>query len=339
MPLVSIIITSYNYEKFLSEAIDSALNQTYKNMEVIVVDDGSTDNSRDIIASYGNRITAVFKENGGQASAFNAGFTISNGNIVIFLDSDDNLCLSAVEEVSRVWHPGISKVHYRLQWIDADGNLLNTYVPPAGYPLASGDLKSTILRQGLYRTMPTSGNAFSREFLQEVLPIPEQNWRICPDAFLNAQVPFYGEIGVVEKTLGYYRVHGSNASSPTKYDSDIERLTDDITTREKCGALILKLAEKMDLKATFNPTVVIAKKLVLLMICPGHDFVRKDHLSKLIFSGICAVWKESEISFLKQIVISGLFVLLPFMPRNLGKRLTFWYVYPDKRPSFINRLV
>ena len=86
-PLVS-IISNYNYERFLEEAIDGALDQTYSNVEVIVVDDGSTDDCRRIIAGYGKRIVTVSKENGGQASACNVGFQASKGEIVIFLDAE-----------------------------------------------------------------------------------------------------------------------------------------------------------------------------------------------------------------------------------------------------------
>ena len=70
---VSIIISNYNYGRFLSAAIDSALAQTYQTVEVIVVDDGSTDNSREVIESYGDRITALFQKNGKQAAALNYG--------------------------------------------------------------------------------------------------------------------------------------------------------------------------------------------------------------------------------------------------------------------------
>jgi glycosyltransferase involved in cell wall biosynthesis len=98
--LVSIIINNYNYGHFVSEAIDSALNQTYSQIEVIVVDDGSTDNSRKIIASYEHRITSILKENGGQASALNAGFAATQGDIICFLDADD---IFLIEKLKKSW--------------------------------------------------------------------------------------------------------------------------------------------------------------------------------------------------------------------------------------------
>ena len=101
LPLVSIIISSYNYARFLPEAIDSALNQSYPNTEVIVVDDGSTDGSPGILAGYSDRIHAILKENGGQASALNAGFQASRGSVVLFVDSDDRLLPGAVAEAVR----------------------------------------------------------------------------------------------------------------------------------------------------------------------------------------------------------------------------------------------
>ena len=88
-PLVSIVVNNYNYASYLAQAIESALGQTYPHTEVVVVDDGSTDGSWEIVASYGDRVRALRKVNGGQASAFNAGFEMSRGEIVWFVDSDD----------------------------------------------------------------------------------------------------------------------------------------------------------------------------------------------------------------------------------------------------------
>src|SRR5438046_10766138 len=86
--LVSIIVNNYNYERFLTEAIDSALNQTYYNTEVIVVDDGSTDGSLEIIASYGHQSIPLLKGNGGQNAALNAGFSLSRGDVGWALNSE-----------------------------------------------------------------------------------------------------------------------------------------------------------------------------------------------------------------------------------------------------------
>src|SRR6476659_10838497 len=108
--MVTIIINNFNYAKYIGASIESALAQTYDNVEVIVSDDGSTDNSREVIESYGSSIVAVFKPNGGQASALNAGFKKSSGDLVIFLDADDVLWPSCVAEVVRHWHSDLTKL-------------------------------------------------------------------------------------------------------------------------------------------------------------------------------------------------------------------------------------
>lgn len=89
---ISIIIPIYNQEKFLNRCVDSVLNQTYKNLEIILVNDGSTDNSAKIIENYSqiyNRIRIINKKNGGISSARNAGLSIANGDFLAFVDSDD----------------------------------------------------------------------------------------------------------------------------------------------------------------------------------------------------------------------------------------------------------
>lgn len=86
---VSVIIPTYNYGEFISDSIESVINQTYKDFEVIVVDDGSTDNTTDIIKKYKNRISYFYKENGGPSSARNYGIKNSKGEYICFLDADD----------------------------------------------------------------------------------------------------------------------------------------------------------------------------------------------------------------------------------------------------------
>jgi glycosyltransferase involved in cell wall biosynthesis len=109
--LASIVIGNYNYARFLSAAVESALSQTYRDVEVIVVDDGSTDESRSILHRYKDRVRIVLQENGGRAAVFNSGFRVSSGDIVLFLDSDDLLIPHAIEAVAG--HPRRNTVQGR----------------------------------------------------------------------------------------------------------------------------------------------------------------------------------------------------------------------------------
>ena len=88
-PLISVIIPTYNHGQFIQEAIESVFAQTYKTLEVIVVDDGSTDNTREILKKYECGITYIFQNNEGVSSARNHGLSIAKGELIAFLDSDD----------------------------------------------------------------------------------------------------------------------------------------------------------------------------------------------------------------------------------------------------------
>ena len=209
--LTSIIINNYNYGHFLNEAIDSALNQTYPNIEVIVVDDGSADNSRDIIAEYGNRIIPVLKENGGMASAFNAGFNVSSGHVIISLDSDDLLLPFAVENaIQRFNNIRVTKVHWYLWEINKRGQKSGTMNPKVNLP--EGDLRDEVIKNGPVACVssPTSGNAWSRKFLEKVLPIPELEFKRSSDSYLYTLAPIYGSVERITEPQGYYRIHSNN---------------------------------------------------------------------------------------------------------------------------------
>ncbi len=147
-PLVSIIINNYNYGRYLPDAIDSALSQNYKNVEVIVVDDGSTDNSREVILQYSEKIIAtIHSQNTGQASAFNTGFQNSSGEIIIFLDSDDTLlenCLT--NAVTSFDTPLVVKTHWPLWLVDINGKNSGKYVPEGTLP--SGNLLVEVIEFG-----------------------------------------------------------------------------------------------------------------------------------------------------------------------------------------------
>jgi glycosyltransferase involved in cell wall biosynthesis len=225
--LVSIVINNYNYARFLREAIDSALAQTHPHCEVIVVDDGSTDDSWAVIEEYAGRIIPVRKANGGQASAFNAGFAHCGGEIVIFLDADDRLLPSAAHAaVKRLEDSAVVRVHWPLCEIDETGRPTGRLYPP--HPLAEGDLSATVLANGpiSYVNAPTSGNAWRRSFLEQVLPVRDCGDKHGGDAYLFTLSPFFGLLGKIDTPQSCYRVHAGNYSGHTilsKVRRDVRR--------------------------------------------------------------------------------------------------------------------
>jgi glycosyltransferase involved in cell wall biosynthesis len=216
--LVSVVVVNHDYGRFLEAAIDSALGQSHAATEVIVVDDGSTDDSRDRIAGYRDRVVPVFKENGGQASAFNAGFEASRGEVVLFLDADDLLLPAAAETAALCLSDGEAvKVHWRLWQIDETGRRTGRRYPEQ--PVGAGDLREHVIRHGpnSYVSPPTSGNAWTRAYLEKVLPVRECGDKHGADAYLSMLAPLHGPIRRTEPQ-SCYRVHPGNFSGRSVLD-------------------------------------------------------------------------------------------------------------------------
>lgn len=213
---MSIIINNYNYGAFLNCALDSVLNQKYGSIEAIAVDDGSTDASCSVLSRYVNDCIIVRKTNGGQASAMNAGFAVSRGEWVLFLDADDALFEDAIANLithvsALPKHLSMSKLHAPLLAADTDGQVSNRRVPYQ--PLAEGDLRPALLRWGpeSYVCSPNSGNLWHRSFLAAVMPIPVKQYRISADAYLFTLSPLFGYTGRLEQPVGMYRLHSTNS--------------------------------------------------------------------------------------------------------------------------------
>lgn len=234
-PLISIVITSYNYGRYLRECVDSALAQTHRPLEVIVVDDGSKDDSPEIIQSYGDRVTAILKSNEGPASAWNKGFATSKGEFVLFLDSDDALLPSAAATALAAFDADdVVRVQWPLFQINEHGQRTGGLVP--GADLHEGHLLNALLRNGpaSYMSSPTSGNLWRRSFLEKVIPVPPQFKLMC-DAYLMTMSPLHGAIRALKEPQGFYRTHGKNDYHGMSFLPRLER--DIVSFEHRCELL------------------------------------------------------------------------------------------------------
>jgi glycosyltransferase involved in cell wall biosynthesis len=337
--LVSIIINNYNYGQFLEQAITSALTQSYSNIEVIVVDDGSTDDSHAVIVKYGDKVVTLMKENGGQASAFNAGYALSHGDIIVFLDADDFLFHDAVEKIVAAWQPDLAKLHYRLRMVDDLGNSLQDCVPLSRIPLATGDLKEHVLRGGSYEYPPTSGNAFSREALAALLPMPEKELRIAADGYLLSIIPLLGPLAACDDPLGAYRVHGKNRWYSNSLD--ISRLRQNLAYEVNLQGLISAWMARFEFSAIRNDLMDnfghVRGRLASLRLAPETHPFSDDNRCKLIIQGMRATCHANELNWKKKLLVYFCFIFIGFLPRLLIRRPVAWMLYPS-RPDYINLL-
>ncbi|HUO04946.1 MAG TPA: glycosyltransferase family A protein [Candidatus Binataceae bacterium] len=335
-PLVSIVVGNFNYARFLNAAIDSALGQTYRRVEVIVVDDGSSDNSREIIAAYGKRIVPVIKAEGGHASALNSGFRASHGDIVIFLDSDDMLLKEAAEEVVRAWRPGVAKVQFVLDQIDAQGRPLGIAVPYTPAAMPDGDLRERILSEGGYVTPPTSGNAFSRPALEQLMPLAESQWFLAANTSLEVLAPFFGDVVSIRRTLGLYRVHGANygmlgtSLAPQKLRSKL------VTDLQRENA-IREFAARQNMPAPRSHASGdpdhLKYRLASIRLEPKlHPFLDDDRIS-LMAHGMSACWNSGRYNWRGKLFNSVWFPIAALMPISLARPILRMGIVPRSRPS------
>ncbi len=342
----TIIVNNYNYARFLPRAIESALAQTYPWTEVIVVDDGSTDDSRAVIRSYGDRVVPVFKENAGQASALNSGFARCGGRAVIFLDADDTLHPDIVERVVACFQadPSVVRVQYRLAVIDAAGTPTGMLKPPLTGWMPSGDLRREVL---LYADdipwLPTSGNAFSADMLRRIFPIPEDAYRICADFYLSNLSPLFGRVISLAETGGYYRVHGSNHHA--KAQLDLQQTRQIIVRTRQTHGHIRDHAQRLGLTDTLGEgvaalsTTFVANRLVSLRLDHAQHPIAGDNRFALARRGVRAAWRRPDLPLLARVMYMAWFLLAAVAPQRAVPSLADQFFFPESRNRWLDRLL
>lgn len=206
MPKVSVIIPTYNRANYICEAIDSVLNQTFQDFEIIVVDDGSTDNTREVLEQYNKRIKYFYKTNGGEASARNLGVERSNGEYIAFLDSDDLWLPDKLKKQMTVFEKNsdIGLVYAQVYSIDKNGHLTGQ-IKPAKPARNLNDLldghRISMMTVVVKKTDLLKAGLFDKEI------------KVAVDTDMWIRLARNIKIDFIEEPLAKYRWHSNNISN------------------------------------------------------------------------------------------------------------------------------
>lgn len=329
-PTLAALILNYNYERYVIEAIESALAQTQPFDEIIVVDDGSTDNSMQAIAAYADRLLIVDKPNGGQLTATLAGLARSRADYVYVLDADDLLEPDFVARVRPFLAAEPVKVQCQLSGIDADGKPLVSVFPtyPAGYD--SARMRSDNAQIGFYICPPTAGNIYRRAFLDMI-----GLGRLGPHEPLDGPpalaAPYYGEVLTIDRPLARYRVHGRNDSRWDRPDAQLLkgeidwffRRWSDVGAMLGCGVPPFGSAK---------PLYVRERELMMSALGEG------ERLVPLAMNFISRLW-ATHVTGKQKLILTAWAIALLTPVRRLRRDLVNARRSPVNRPAAIRRML
>lgn len=334
--LVSIIICNHNYESFVAQAIDSALALDWPNLEVIVVDDGSTDGSRPIIDAYADRVTIIHQPNAGQWSACNAGFARSRGDVVIFLDSDDLLAPSLLRRLFGVWRPGLSKVQFQMQIIDENGRATGSVFPQFDVVPNSQQIRQWAQRAAAYPTPPGSGNAYARAFLEKIFPL--NGGDRAADSYCLAAAPYLGDVLTIAEPLVSYRVHGRNQGAmatldPKRFGFEVKRALFRLRfARSAAQGVGVPGDEALNRSLSFLPY-----RLASLKLLPTEHPIQRDSSWKLARDLTTACFTPQGVSVRSRATLWAWGISVLLVPREFGEELVRWRFTPASRPKLLKR--
>lgn len=254
-PLVSVLMANYNYGRYVGQAVESVLGQSYDNVEIIVCDDGSTDDSCEVIercVRRDSRVRLIRKSNGGMASAWNRALPLASGQIISLLDADDVFRPGKLDAVVRAFRdrPTSGLLVHAMTVITGTGE--EVLKVPFMTRFEHGWIADRVVRRGgRWRYMPTSSLAFRRELCAYAFPLDERLFFRHAESLILTMGPLLTEVTAIEDSLTGYRVHGANRTGGGAHDyKTARRAVDNVSeTIEGVNARLgaLGVAQRLDL--------------------------------------------------------------------------------------------
>ena len=209
-PAVSALIDTYNHERCIEQAIVSVLQQDIpaRDLEIIVVDDGSTDHTPDIVRKFEPRVRLIRKNNGGQASAFNLGIAEATGDIVTFLDGDDWWARRKIKTVLEAFdkNPGIAAVGHGYFEVPGDSPPTEMFVSTRPLRLDLSSPEAARIANLGRMLLGTSRLAVRRSILERIMPIPDRLVYAADTPIFTLALALGGAL-ILDQPLCYYRLH------------------------------------------------------------------------------------------------------------------------------------
>jgi glycosyltransferase involved in cell wall biosynthesis len=343
-PAVDIVVNNHNYGDFLEASIESARAQTHDRVRVIVVDDGSTDRSREILARQDGGVAVVLKENGGQASALNAGMAECDGDVVIFLDADDVLRPEAAARAAATFAADdeVSKVQFRMETIDAQGRPTGEVKPESHLAMPSGDLREAELSYPYDLVwMATSANAFRADALRRIMPIPERAYPVTgADWYLVHLTALLGRVVSLDAVGAGYRVHGRNSYELEGAEIDLGHVRPAVEFADATSRELLRLAERLGRPhpARILSIADLANRMVSLRLDPARHPLEADRRGGLVRDSLAACRRRDNASAAMKALFVAWFAAMAMAPRGLARHLAELFLFPSRRRS-LNHLL
>jgi len=230
-PLFTVLLDTFEYGRYIEEAVRSVLEQDFpaEQVEILVVDDGSTDDTEERLGKFGDAIRYLKKPNGGQASAFNYGCSHARGEFIALLDADDVWLPNKLRRIHEAFvsQPDAGMAYHRLYEWTEDGGLATSghFIPVSGRVT---DSRFSLL---CYPMMQASSLVFRRQALEDLLPIPEV-LRTQADAYLTALIIFVSPVLALDEYLAKYRIHGANLFHGKNAEPNRSQLQNRVAMRE-----------------------------------------------------------------------------------------------------------
>lgn len=289
-PLASIVIANYNYGEFLPETLETVLAQTYQPIEIVVVDDGSTDDSREVLARY--PLHAIYQENAGQAAALDVGVASARGEIICLLDADDGWDARKVERVVQILtrHPDVQWVRHELEVVDRWRRPLGPKLP---HIRRSGPLPpSPAAVAERVVVASTSAITFRRAAARSVFPLPVRtHLRFDADALIVAGLGSRFRGWQLAETLGFYRRHERQQYA---CEADLERM---IERQIEVGTLIAESLGRAEPVTNYKHRAILAalrgrprraevlRGLVASLRLVSHPMIMARQAAALLYAG------------------------------------------------------